>query len=313
MNKENLSFCASELVVNVRLDQFLHQKLPTLSRTRCQQLIAMSCIKVNNVIVKKASLLVNTHMTVTVSLPQETPLSAQPSPVGLDLNVSVVAEHDRFMIINKPAGLIVHQASTTADELTLVDWIRARLPYLVHEGDPARPGIVHRLDKDTSGLMIIPKDREAHALISDLFKEKKMQKKYLALVTGHPLPQGAITYHIMRHPTIRIRMTHSFFSGRDAYTGYVVEEYFEEQIALISCLPKTGRTHQIRVHCAAIGHPILGDSVYGKQSPLIARQALHAAGLSFTFDNQEFSFYQEPPEDFQNVIAVLSVSEKSDT
>jgi len=290
----------------MRLDHFLHQHLPAFSRTRCQQLITSSCVTVNGASATKPSLLTQHHMVVTIAIPlpdmSTAPMYIRDIP---DFKIAVVADHERFMIIDKPAGLVVHHAATTGSTPTLVDWIRAQLPHLVNENDPARPGIVHRLDKDTSGLMIIPKDAQAHATFGDLFKHKQIRKQYLALVEGHPAQEGAITYHITRHPTVRTRMTHSNFAGRDACTNNTVEKYFEHA-ALISCFPTTGRTHQIRVHCAAIKHPIVGDAVYGQASPLIARQALHAAGLSFSFEEQEFSFFQEPPEDFQQVITELS-------
>jgi 23S rRNA pseudouridine1911/1915/1917 synthase len=306
MSGNILSFYPEDQSRGVRLDQFLHQQVPAFSRTRCQQFIIASQVTINGITVTKPSLSVCPPMVITLSIPLPELLSSPAHARDIpDLNVSIVADHEQFMIINKPAGLVVHHAATTGSEPTLVDWIRAQLPQLVNEGDPARPGIVHRLDKDTSGLMIIPKNIHAHAIFGDLFKQKHIQKQYLAIVEGNPPSEGTITYHIMRHPTIRTRMTHSNFIGREACTVYTVQHYFEKA-ALISCFPTTGRTHQIRVHCAAIKHPIVGDTVYGTSSPDIARQALHAAGLSFVFQEQKYSFFQEPPVDFQQLLTTLS-------
>jgi 23S rRNA pseudouridine1911/1915/1917 synthase len=306
MTSDTFSFYPDDQSRGVRLDQFLHHRLSTFSRTRCQQLIIASHVAINGVIVTKPSMSVCPPMVITVSIPLPEPSpSSMHTPATLDLNIAIVADCEQFMIVNKPAGLVVHHAATTGSEPTLVDWIRAQLPQLASEGDPARPGIVHRLDKDTSGLMIIPKNIHAHAIFGDLFKQKQIRKQYIAVIEGNPPPEGTITYHITRHPTIRTRMTHSNFTGREACTAYTVQQYFEKA-ALIYCFPTTGRTHQIRVHCTAIKHPIIGDTVYGASSPHIARQALHAAGLSFSFKGQEYSFFQEPPADFKNLLTVLS-------
>jgi 23S rRNA pseudouridine1911/1915/1917 synthase len=178
-----------------------------------------------------------------------------------------------------------------------------------------RPGIVHRLDKDTSGLLLIARTNYAHATFNTLFQTRTIHKTYLALVHGHPPASGTIDLAIGRHPVNRHTMT-TFKAGtyeaarhrtRNAFTAYTVLEYFDEY-SLLEVKPVTGRTHQIRVHLAALGHPIVGDAVYGTASKLIARQALHAHRLQFMFDGQEHIFTQPLPGDMANVVSSIKKS-----
>ena len=172
-------------------------------------------------------------------------------------------------------------------------------------GESERPGIVHRLDKNTSGIMIIPRKDYVHAIFSEMFKDRKIKKTYLAIVEGHPDPKGTIDLPISRHPTEKIKMSHLNPAGKDSTTNYSVLEYFEK-CSLVELKPTTGRTHQIRVHMAAIGHPLLGDSTYGKESYMIGRHALHANKLEFEYNKELFSFScDEQPEDFKNALEKL--------
>jgi len=219
------------------------------------------------------------------------------------LAVEIIQETDRFLIINKPAGLIVHKPGPQSTAVTLVDWLLPRYPELATVGDGARPGIVHRLDKDTSGLMIIPRDPVTHAAIGRLFQSRAITKTYYALVVGTPPQEGEINFSITRDPRTPTRMTHSKTLGKTAYTRYAVIQQYPT-MALIAAYPTTGRTHQIRVHLKAIGHPIIGDLVYGDGYPkyhhpssLIARQALHAAKLALTLDDISYSFTAPLPPD----------------
>ena len=222
--------------------------------------------------------------------------------VPKDLGVTIVHEHPDFFIINKPPHLMVHPPSSYSSEITLVDWLRAYFPELAGVGTVDRPGVVHRLDRGTSGLMIIARNPVSHNLFSDMFRLRTIKKTYIALVEGHPDKSGTIDFPIARDPHAKTKMTHRCTTGRSATTHYNVLEYFNDS-SLLELKPVTGRTHQLRVHCAGLGYPIIGDTQYGTQSKLIDRQTLHAQSLSFTFQGTQYSFTQEPPEDFNKVLA----------
>jgi 23S rRNA pseudouridine1911/1915/1917 synthase len=297
-----ITVIADEHAALLRLDVFLSQQIPGYSRTFFQELVKQQLVLIDGKVARKPSLQVVAGSSITVKFPLPAPLHTAAATQHLD--VTIVYEHAHFLIINKPAGLTVHSPGTGHTEVTLVDWLITYFADIKQVGAPDRPGIVHRLDKDTSGLMIIARNNYAHALLSELFKNRQITKRYLAIVAGHPAPAGSIEYNIMRHPTNRIKMTHHLGQGREALTHYTVKEFFKNN-ALIEAHPITGRTHQIRVHCAAIGHGLLGDALYGTTTPLIKRQALHAYSLAFTFDGVPYSFTQEPPEDFNKLLEAL--------
>jgi 23S rRNA pseudouridine1911/1915/1917 synthase len=203
--------------------------------------------------------------------------------------------------------------------ITVADWILHNHHELSNVGAVDRPGIIHRLDKETSGLLIIARTNYGHNALGALFRNRKINKTYKAIVAGHPPKDGTITLAIGRNPTNRLKMAtfnedlidHTGKIGctkvRHATTDYKVLEYFDDA-SLIEVKPTTGRTHQIRVHMAALGHPIIGDQLYGKTSPFINRQALHAEQLSFIFDDTHYSFTDEFPHDFQQLINNLRTS-----
>lgn len=297
-----------ELVVSAddhrpeRLDRFLAREFKDYSRTFFQALIHRGLVCLNGVIQNHASAVIRKGDTISFTVP--VPEKTLHDPIQIRaLPVEVVYEHEHFLIISKPAGLSTHRAGTRCADLTLADWIVCNYPALAEEfkDEPDRPGIVHRLDKDTSGLMIIARTRYAYKQFVDLFKSRGVHKTYNALVRGHPPAAGTIDFNIERHATIPTRMTHRIGSGREAVTHYRVLEYVNDS-ALLELTPLTGRTHQIRVHCAAIGNPIVGDTVYGTKSPLIRRQALHAAHLTFCFDGQSYEFRQPLPADLQEAL-----------
>lgn len=305
-----------------RLDRFIAQSLKQYSRTFIQDLIEKGQVVVNNSYAKASTIL-----KVADVIEVQMPLREQKQlfqPVDTNLGIEVVAEHEHFFVINKPAKLLVHQTQAGTSEPTVVDWLVSSHQELKDIGQQERPGIVHRLDKDTSGLLLIARTNFAHLQFNALFKNRAITKKYLAIVQGHPPASGTIDLSIVRDPIHRKKMMAvavpdavlsttkaqprgSKSNYRSALTHYRVKQYFADH-ALVEVHPVTGRTHQIRVHFAAIGHPLLGDSHYGQPSKLLDRHALHAYSLSFTFAQSSFSFVKEVPEDLQKVIAILQNS-----
>lgn len=301
-----------------RLDSFISNKFPSYSRSFFEKLIELGLVKINEKIITKKSFKISVGDSIEIKFPEkrnrETE-SARQEKVN-SLGVEIVFENEHFLIINKPAGLIVHPSEAgseiinQADEkITLVDWILANVKEISCQGFDQRPGIVHRLDKDTSGLMIIPKNSCSHAIFSQMFKDRKIKKTYIALVHGHPDKTGKIDFAIARDPKQKIKMIHVTSSNvsrikgtcRQAETDFEVIEYFEDH-SLVKAYPLTGRTHQIRVHFCAIKHPLLGDAVYGQKSKIISRHALHAQHLEFEFEGEKISITQNLPKDFEQAI-----------
>jgi 23S rRNA pseudouridine1911/1915/1917 synthase len=188
---------------------------------------------------------------------------------------------------------------------TLSDWLTLTFKELTTVGSPDRPGIVHRLDKDTTGLMIIPRNNSAHEEFSRMFKNRCITKIYTAVVMGKPKERDDITLPIARHPMNRNQMTHLIPTGRPAHTAYRVLQYLVDA-ALLEIQLFTGRTHQIRVHCAAIEHPVFGDPIYGHKSKIIARQALHASKINFEWKSQRYTFEAPLPQDMLDLIKQLT-------
>lgn len=291
-----------------RLDRYVVTHSTTtgisVSRTKVQELIDAGCITVNDRVAGKASTQVKAGDRIVLY----EPAIAEPeviAPQTFDaLSVEILAEHEHFIVIVKPAGLVVHKPSADAEGISLVDWLVHRYPEIASVGAPDRSGIVHRLDKDTSGLLLVARTQYGLETLQKMFGAREIKKTYFALVTGHPQETGVIDYCITRNSVIPTQMTHKIGTGRPAITHFRVMKYYN-QYALLEVKPLTGRTHQIRVHCAAIGHPIVGDAVYGTQSKLIKRQALHAAQLEFVFDGQTYAFSKNVPEDFAHVLHAL--------
>jgi 23S rRNA pseudouridine1911/1915/1917 synthase len=293
----------------VRLDVFLHEQFPAYSRSFFNRAIIDGLVQVNGALVTKTGFMIAPHTTICLTFPAKREVSAQ-MVERADIPIEKIAEHEHFMIINKPAGLLVHPTTSTSNEITLMDWLLCNVEQIAEVGCIARPGIIHRLDKLTSGLMIIPRTNYAYTQFGMMFRERTLNKTYLALVQGHPPRQGTIDLSIARHHIERNRMTTVAkdepvrMKTRHAVTHYTVERYFADA-ALVRVTLETGRTHQIRVHMAAIGHPVIGDVLYGTKSPLIARQALHAYELAFQFDGEQFTFVAPLPEDMRALIAQL--------
>lgn len=299
--------------VNQRLDMYLKKLFPSYSRSFLQEIIEQEMVLINDKKGAKSSTITKLDDIIVVTFPP-VPVANQPREIPEGLNVEIVLMDEHFMVVNKPANLSVHPPKLTSTEATLVDWLVRAFQEIKDVGYADRPGIVHRLDKDTSGIMLVARNNPAHAILCDMFKNRTIEKTYLALVTGRPDKEGVIDYAITRHPTKRNTMTHvttSYQRGstvRDSKTNYRVLEYFKDA-ALVEVKPLTGRTHQIRVHFAAIGHALIGDYVYGKKSKIILRQALHAYKLAFEFNGKLYEVEQNPPNDFQNLLELLRSDE----
>jgi 23S rRNA pseudouridine1911/1915/1917 synthase len=278
-----------------RLDRLLSRRLPSLSRSRLKALI-----EAGKVVAAAGAVTAPAHrVRAGEAFEVEVPASVPAKPVGQAIALDIVHEDADLIVVDKPAGLVVHPAPGNPDR-TLVNALIAHCgEALTGIGGVRRPGIVHRLDKDTSGLMVVAKTGAAHSALVAQFAERSIERAYAALVWGVPLPAaGEIAGNIGRSPANRKKMAVLARGGRPAVTRYRVEQAFGGGLAsLVECRLLTGRTHQIRVHLSARGHPVIGDPLYGRSparrlaglpAPLatllrdLDRQALHAMALGFT-------------------------------
>ncbi len=289
-----------------RLDKYVSEHCPELTRTQAQKLIGDGYIKVNDC-VAKAGLKLNVGDSLTVNLPPAAPSSLLAEAIPL----SIIYEDDDVLVIDKPAGLIVHPAPGHPSH-TLANAVLSHLSGLPDTGDWWRPGIVHRLDKDTSGVMLVAKNNAAHLSLANQFKVRSVVKAYLVLVKGHLTPEdGIIEAPIGRDRRHRERMAVvTEDKGREARTQYHVVKY-TGNYTLLEVRPETGRTHQIRVHLAAIGYPVAGDKVYGVKSAYLSRQFVHASLVGFHLPStgEYVEFTSSLPPDLEqalNNIANLS-------
>jgi len=270
-------------VPDIRLDKYLTQVLPQFSRAYLQKLIGQGYILVNGQRTKANQRLSKVDK-ITVELPPS-PVHPLAEPIPL----AIVYEDDDILVIDKTAGLTVHPAPGHPSH-TLVNAVLAHYPGLAMSNEPMRPGIVHRLDKDTSGLIVIAKNNFAREYLAAQFKSRTVTKGYLVLVRGRLSPeQGMIEATIGRDPRSRRKMA-IVKEGKEASTQYQVRKYLDNY-TLVEVTPLTGRTHQIRVHLSAIGCPVVGDHVYGIKSAHLNRQFIHAYRLGFRLPSTEQ--YQE--------------------
>ncbi|HUX48966.1 MAG TPA: RluA family pseudouridine synthase [Dehalococcoidia bacterium] len=270
-------------VPDIRLDKYLTQVLPQFSRAYLQKLIRQGYILVNGQRTKANQRLSKVDK-ITVELPPS-PVHPLAEPIPL----AIVYEDDDILVIDKTAGLTVHPAPGHPSH-TLVNAVLAHYPGLAMSNEPMRPGIVHRLDKDTSGLIVIAKNNFAREYLAAQFKSRTVTKGYLVLVRGRLSPeQGMIEATIGRDPRSRRKMA-IVKEGKEASTQYQVRKYLDNY-TLVEVTPLTGRTHQIRVHLSAIGCPVVGDHVYGIKSAHLNRQFIHAYRLGFRLPSTEQ--YQE--------------------
>jgi len=277
----------------IRLDKFLVQSLPDYSRSRLQALIKDERVTVDRLIAKKTGLLLDRPVQVIVRIPPPEPSSVQPEAIPLD----IIFENNDLMVVNKPAGMVVHPAAGHGQG-TLVHAALAHAPEMEGIGGEQRPGVVHRLDKNTSGLILLAKNDRAHRMLQEQFRQRLVHKVYLALVDGRPpTPVGRIEAAIGRDPGERKLMAVvSELKGRPAISDYRTLASYSAH-TLLEVQPLTGRTHQIRLHLAFIGCPVAGDTIYGKRHSSIPlqRHFLHAARLTILLPGESHPRNFEAP------------------
>ena len=311
------SFSITDKDSETRIDSFLSDRFRDLTRTRIQKLIKDGYINVNNRISEKASYRLKNGDFLTLTIPPASPSHLEPESIEL----SLVHEDPYLIVLNKPAGIVMHPGPGHTKG-TLVHGLLNHCKDLSGIGGVLRPGIVHRLDKDTSGLIVIAKNDNVHTFLSDQFKARKVKKRYLTLIHGIPdNEKGEIDLPIGRNPQKRKERAVLPGSGKRAITRWRKKEEFAGRFSLLSVTLKTGRTHQIRVHLSHIGYPIVGDGTYGFKKKwwamnfpqgisvfgAIKRQMLHAEKLGFIHPvSKEYCVFKAPiPEDMSLLIKKL--------
>lgn len=285
-----------------RLDKYLAEQILQLSRAKIQSMISAGEVKVNEKVITKPAFKLETGDKVSAVITEVN----EEHPLEQNIALDVIYEDENVIVINKPAGLVVHPGAGNAEN-TLVNALLYRWPQIANVGETSRPGIVHRLDKDTSGVMIIAKTSIGYSWLVKQFKTRKANKTYLALVDGKPpTPTGRIETRIGRDEQHRQRMSVTYGDqGRKAESEfYTVAEYSDH--TLLEVNPLTGRTHQIRVHLAFLGCPVVGDQIYGRRrnSLEINRFFLHARRLTIRLpgNEEETEFTAPLPLDLQTVL-----------
>ncbi len=303
----NLSVSARQ--AGIRLDHFLVQFVPHSSRSILGQSIRLGLIQVDGKM-KKSSYRLKAGEQVRGSLFQAPPMELVAQKVPFD----ILFEDSSLLILSKPPGIVVHPANGNPDG-TLVNGLLYHCQELADVGDHIRPGIVHRLDKDTSGIMVVAKTSQSHRLLVEIFKARTVEKEYLTVVFGIPKQRkGRIVKPICRHPVHRQKMAVcEEGKGRYAASNWQVLEEYGEACSLLKVCIETGRTHQIRVHMASLGHPVAGDSLYGRarNTRSFPRQMLHAYRLSLNhpISGEKLIFTAPLWEDFQEIVDQLRMPE----
>lgn len=308
------TFTVTPSEAKTRLDIFLLQRLPDLTRSRIKNLIEDGLVSLNDM-PAKAGVKVKGGDEISITIPEPQPVKAEPEKIPLD----IIYEDKDIIVINKPPGLAVHPGAGRAKG-TLVNALLYHCRDLSGIGGELRPGIVHRIDKDTSGVLVVAKNDKSHQFLAKQFKEHSIKRRYLAIVSGYvKKDEGTVDLPIGRHISERKKMSVRTRKGRRAVTHYRVLKRFPFH-TLLEVILETGRTHQIRVHLSAIHHPVIGDPVYGKgnipsglsQKAIaliknLKRQALHAETLGIIHpETKEYLEFTVPlPSDMEAVIAAL--------
>lgn len=303
MEEEILEIFVEDIDVGKRIDLYLSEKIEDMSRSQVQKLIGDGNIKVNQKDIK-SNYKVRKNDSIDVIIPEPVMLEITPE----DIDIEIMYEDDDIAVVNKPQGMVVHPAAGNFTG-TLVNALLAKCSNLSGINGVIRPGIVHRIDKDTSGVLVVAKNDNAHKVLAEQIKEHSMKRVYMALVEGViKNDEGTIDLPIGRHPVERKRMAVVQKNGRNAVTHYKVLERFRAN-TLVEARLETGRTHQIRVHMSYIGHPLVGDPVYGfkKQHFKLKGQALHAMTLGFIHPTtKEYMEFNAPlPEYYDQLLCKL--------
>lgn len=291
-----------------RLDQEVANHLPDISRNRIQRFIRSGLVLVDGEPVLKPGCPLKGGEWVSITIPAPQPSDLVPE----EMNLNIVFEDEGVLVVDKPAGMVVHPSMGHSSG-TLVQGVLAYAPELEGVGDVLRPGVVHRLDKDTSGLILFAKNDRAHQELQAQFKDREVEKQYLALVDGAPpTPSGKVDASIGRDQHHRQRMAVvPSVKGREAITTFHTMEGYPAH-TLLDVYPQTGRTHQIRVHLAFVGCPIVGDTYYGNRVSTLdtTRHLLHAAQLKLFLPGREklMTFQSPLPDDFERILEMLRIS-----
>ena len=321
MNK-TITFFAKDLDKKIRLDKFLTKNLKTFTRSQIKKIILSKNIRVNKKTIVSPSEKINENDSIEVNIPKQKTDDIKPKKMKID----IVYEDKEIVVINKPSGLVVHPGAGNKEETLVNGLLYIYKNNLSNLNGEFRPGIVHRIDKDTSGLIVIAKNNQAHSNLSEQFSNHSIKRKYIALIWGVVRPlSGKITTLISRSKKNRQLMSVSEHSGKKAVTNYKTLKVYNlkeiPKISLVECVLETGRTHQIRVHLSFKGNPLIGDKKYGKKKTKFRkindkfekilsnfdRQALHAKslGLVHPTKNKFLNFESKLPYDFKKMLDFL--------
>lgn len=307
-----------------RLDKALSMLMPEFSRARLQALLKGGHVTLGGVVCEKMSAKVKAGDRISLILP---PLE-EADPEAQDIALDIVYEDEHLLVINKPAGLVVHPGAGNHDGTLVNALLHHCGGSLSGIGGVARPGIVHRIDKDTSGLLVVAKHDHAHRHLSEQLADRSLSRVYLALVFKTPVPRkGSVNVPMARDSGNRLKMAINRRIGKEAQTDYLVVKDFSGAVSLVECKLHSGRTHQIRVHMQSLGHPLIGDQLYGPQKNAVEaamkksgfdpeqvaavlslkRQALHAASISFIHpETEEWMEFEAPlPPDLSDLLEIL--------
>ena len=320
--EKNINLIVEENENNLRLDIFVNKREKLISRTRIKNLILKKKLKLNDIIINTPSKKIYTGDVIEIQIPEPKEASLKP----YDFKLEIIYEDDDLLVINKPAGIIMHPGAGNYDETIVNALVNYNKDSLSSIGDELRPGIVHRIDKDTSGLIVIAKNNIAHENLSHQFSEHTITRVYQLLIWGKLRPSsGKIDTLITRSSKNRQMMEVSISKGKRAITNYKTIEIFENDktptLSLVECILETGRTHQIRVHMTHMGNSIMGDGKYKKKYKKLKnidtslenliykldRQFLHAQTLGFIHPktNKEMVFTSILPQELENILLLL--------